>query len=147
MDWLRQHQCSRYAIVDAFNCSVVSVTRDENDRCIAYVSKLLSDLDTFSTSFETNVHEDNVWLISHCKPEGLVSICRQTANIEAERVQGCFHSGGGGDFIVNYEGAAASAREGGVLRHFDPLSRQCPSSRTYAQTTSLVPTQAAAKTQ
>lgn len=97
---------SGYAVADAIHGRVISVARDEHNRCIAHLSKPPSDLDAFATSFETDIHHDNIRLIAQGKPVGLFSVRRQVANIEAERAQGSFQADGEGDFIVNNQGHA-----------------------------------------
>jgi hypothetical protein len=54
----------------------VSVASDENDGRVAYLSKSPCHLNPLAAAFETNVHQDNIGLITHCKQEGLLSICR-----------------------------------------------------------------------
>jgi hypothetical protein len=56
IDRLRQHWRSRYTFMDALDGSAISIASDENDSCVAYLSKPPCDLNPFAASFETNVH-------------------------------------------------------------------------------------------
>jgi len=87
---LGQHRCSRYLFVDALDGVVVRVSDDKDDRYVAYLSKPPSGLDPFATSFEIDVHQDNIGLIFHCTQKGLLSICRSITNVEAQCVHVCF---------------------------------------------------------
>jgi hypothetical protein len=75
-DRLRQHGRARDLLMDALDSAGVSVSGDEDDRCLAYLSKPPSGLDPFAASFEINVHQDNVGLIFHCTQKGFLSVCR-----------------------------------------------------------------------
>jgi ATP dependent DNA ligase domain len=75
-DRLREHRRSRYLLVDALDGGAVRASGYEDDRCLEYLAKPPSDLDPFAASFEINVHQDNIGLIAHCEPRGLLSICR-----------------------------------------------------------------------
>jgi hypothetical protein len=75
-DRLRQHWSARDLLMDALDGGAVSVSGDEDDRCVAYLSKPPSGLDPLAASFKANVHQDNIGLIFHCTQKGILCICR-----------------------------------------------------------------------
>jgi len=102
--------------MDAFESVKVCVFGEEDDGHFAHFVKPSSGLDAFATSFKTNVHQDNIGLIAHCKQEGFLSVCGYIAHVEAKRLHVCFEADGDHEFVVNDQGAAAM-REGGMLGH------------------------------
>jgi hypothetical protein len=70
--------------MDALDGIRVGVRGDEDDRYVAYLSEPPSRLDPFATSFEINVHQNNIGLILHCLQKGILSVCGQIASVEAQ---------------------------------------------------------------
>jgi hypothetical protein len=64
--WLWQHGCTRNLLVDALKGVPITVSSNEHDRHVAYLSKPPGGLDPFATSFKTHIHQDNIRLIFHC---------------------------------------------------------------------------------
>src|SRR6266508_2496787 len=82
MDRLMQHWSASDLLMDALDGVVVTVPGDEDDRHVAYLSKPPSGLNAFAASFETNVHQNNIRLIAHCKQKDFLWVCRQLAHVE-----------------------------------------------------------------
>ena len=68
--------------MDALDSVAVSVSSNEDDRYIAFLSKRPSGLDSFAASFEIDVHQNNVGLVGPCKAASLYFIRRYIAKVE-----------------------------------------------------------------
>jgi hypothetical protein len=69
-------------VVNALNGIVIIVRSDEGNGCLAYLSKPSRSLNSFPTSFQINVHHNNVGLIAHGEGTGFIRARSKTANVE-----------------------------------------------------------------
>jgi hypothetical protein len=75
--------------MDALEGIVIGVGGDEYDRYVAYLSKPPGGFYTFATSFEINVHQDDIGLLLHCLQKGILSVCGKVARVKAQRLHVC----------------------------------------------------------
>jgi hypothetical protein len=100
-DWLMQHGRVGDLLMDALDSVAIGVSGDEDDGYLAYLSKPSSRLDPFATSFETNVHQDDIGWIAHGTRKSISCIWNQIANVEAQSVHLCFQAYGDPELIFD----------------------------------------------
>jgi hypothetical protein len=107
--------------VDALNRLLVTMRRDEHNRDLTHFSKPPSNFYPFAATFETDIDENHIRLLPHCKGTRFACARRQGANVEANFEHCFFKVERDQEFVLDDQGATTARKLGHVL-----LLRQYP---------------------